>query len=181
MEPGLLSPATARRLGAAALTYPEAGATAAALPAGYHHVRMRRQIGAGQDDFATAAAAVLAWRAHTGAGLRVAASSPTAEPGSVVVLGLGAGPFRLQAPCRVVYVLDEPRRHGFAYGTLPGHPEIGEESFVVGLAPDDTVFFSITAFSRPATAVARLAGPAGGYVQRAITRRYLRALRAAVR
>jgi uncharacterized protein (UPF0548 family) len=30
-------------------------------------------------------------------------------------------------PCRVVYVVDEPRRAGFAYGTLPGHPEIGGE------------------------------------------------------
>ena len=29
----------------------------------------------------------------------------------------------LRAPCRVVYVIDEPDVRGFAYGTLPGHPE----------------------------------------------------------
>ena len=28
------------------------------------------------------------------------------------------GPFRVKAPARVVYVIDEPNRKGFAYGTL---------------------------------------------------------------
>ncbi|MGH8774301.1 MAG: DUF1990 family protein [Jiangellaceae bacterium] len=36
------------------------------------------------------------------------ASTPTAEPGSVVVLGFGFGRLRLSAPCRVVSVVDEP-------------------------------------------------------------------------
>ncbi|SIP67631.1 hypothetical protein BN9982_740001 [Mycobacterium tuberculosis] len=33
----------------------------------------------------------------------------------------------LRAPCRVVYVIDEPDVRGFGYGTLPGHPVSGEE------------------------------------------------------
>ena len=41
---------------------------------------------------------------------------------------------------------------------------------------DDTVSFKITAFSRSATRLAKVAGPAGGVVQRQITARYLRAL-----
>ncbi len=44
------------------------------------------------------------------------------------------------------------------------------------LATDGTVSFEITAFSRPATSLARLAGPLGRQVQSAVTRRYLRAL-----
>jgi uncharacterized protein (UPF0548 family) len=55
-------------------------------------------------------------------------------------------------------VVDEPHRFGFAYGTLPGHPESGEEAFVI----DDTdqgVVFQIVAFSRPAAALARLGTP----------------------
>jgi uncharacterized protein (UPF0548 family) len=44
-------------------------------------------------------------------------------PGAVVMLGLGIGSLRLQAPCRVVYMVDESRRRGFAYGTLAGHRE----------------------------------------------------------
>jgi uncharacterized protein (UPF0548 family) len=38
-------------------------------------------------------------------------------------------------PCRVVYVLEETggevERYGFAFGTLPGHSEEGEERFTV--------------------------------------------------
>ena len=32
---------------------------------------------------------------------------------------------------RVVFVIDEPGRFGFAYGTLPRHVESGEERFLV--------------------------------------------------
>lgn len=176
-----LPAATAARLRGAALTYPEAGGTRAALPAGYHHLRLRRQLGTGRDLFVAAGEALVAWAAHTGAGLTVAASAPVAEPGADLELGLGIGPRRLRAPCRVVYVIDEPARHGFGYGTLPGHPESGEESFVVELAADGTVTFEITAISRPATSLARLAGPLGRQVQRAVTNRYLRALHDAAR
>jgi uncharacterized protein (UPF0548 family) len=92
------------------------------------------------------------------------------------VLLLGRAPVVVRAPVRVVYVVDEPRRRGFAYGTLPGHPECGEESFVVELGDDDAVTFEITAFSRPASRLARAAGPAGRAVQRWVTRRYVKAL-----
>ena len=90
----------------------------------------------------------------------------------MVILGLG----RLRAPCRVVYSVDEPQRRGFAYGTLAGYPECGEEAFMIQHHDDDTVSFKITAFSRSATRLAKVAGPAGGVVQRQITARYLRAL-----
>ncbi len=72
--------------------------------------------------------------------------------------------------------MDEPRRRGFAYGTLPGHPESGEEAFIVEQHDDDSVTFTITAFSRPATWLARLGGPLGRAVQDRVTARYLRAL-----
>ena len=41
---------------------------------------------------------------------------------------------------------------------------------------DGTVSFTITAFSRPATPLAKAAGPAGRAIQRHLTTRYLRAL-----
>jgi uncharacterized protein (UPF0548 family) len=106
----------------------------------------------------------------------VSASAPVAEPGGLVLLGVIAGPVQITAPCRVVYVVQEPSRRGFAYGTLPGHPESGEEAFVVERHGDDTVTFTITAFSRPATVLARIAGPAGRTIQHRITGRYLQAL-----
>ncbi|CAM5304941.1 hypothetical protein SMICM304S_05948 [Streptomyces microflavus] len=68
-------------------------------------------------------------------------------------------------------------RTGFGYGTLSGHPEIGEECFVVDLAEDGTVWFTVMAFSRPAVWYARLAGPIVPQVQLWYARRLGRTLR----
>jgi uncharacterized protein (UPF0548 family) len=106
----------------------------------------------------------------------VAASDERVEPDSVVILGFGIKPLAMRAPCRVVHVIDEPRRRGFAYGTLPGHPESGEEAFILEQRDDGTIAFTIIAFSRPASILAELAGPIGRIVQDAMTTRYLRAL-----
>lgn len=62
----------------------------------------------------------------------------TVGPGTVVVLSAGAGPAAISAPCRVVYLVAEPARPGFAYGTLPRHPERAEEVFLIELQPDVT-------------------------------------------
>jgi uncharacterized protein (UPF0548 family) len=172
----MLPTETRDRLAAAELTYREVGRTAGILPAGYHHLSQRVPIGHGPQLFADAGNAVLRWRVQIGAGLEVSVSSPVAVPGAVVVLGLGIGPLRLDAPCRVVYALDEPRRRGFAYGTLAGHPESGEEAFMIEHHDDGTVTFTIAAFSRPSTLPAKIAGPVGRIVQRRITARYLSSL-----
>jgi uncharacterized protein (UPF0548 family) len=57
---------------------------------------------------------------------------------------------------------------------LPGHPETGEEAFILNLRDDGEVTFTIRAFSRLATAVAKLVGPLGRAAQDLMTRRYLR-------
>lgn len=168
--------ALARRLREADLTYPEVGATAGLLPPGYHQLRRTVTIGAGPQTFTDAAATLTDWRMHERAGLRVSATAATAEPGCVVLLSLGLGAIRISAPCRVVYVIDEPDRRGFAYGTLPGHPVRGEEVFIVTKHPDATVTFTLTAFSRPAAPLAKAAGPFGRAIQHRINRRYLRAI-----
>jgi uncharacterized protein (UPF0548 family) len=126
--------------------------------------------------FTDAAAALLSWQAHLRAGLQVSASPATAGPGTVALLGLGTGRLRMSGPVRVVYVTCEPDRRGFAYGTLAGHPERGEEAFLITLSGGGTVTFTITAFSTPATPLAKAAGPAGRAIQHHITARYLRAL-----
>lgn len=176
MRLGVLPAGVRDRLATAELTYREVGATAGDLPAGYHQFTRSVLIGRGHEVFAAAGDAVCRWRVQLGAGLQVSASAPAAVAGAGVILGLGTGPLRLRAPCRVVYAVDEPRRRGFAYGTLAGHPESGEEAFMIQHHDEDAVSFTITAFSRPATRLAKAAGPAGGVVQRRITARHLRAL-----
>ena len=59
------------------------------------------------------------WGMQRGSGLGVQASSEVVLVDAIVVVRLGF----LPAPCRVVYVVDEPDVRGFGYGTLPGHPE----------------------------------------------------------
>lgn len=155
------------------LTYAEVGATAGALPDGYGHLRATAVIGHGRRRFEKAADAVMRWGMLRGAGVRVRATTEVAAVGSEVLVGLGP----LRAPCRVVYVVDEPDRRGFAYGTLPGHPESGEELFAVRYDPDDdAVYAEVTAFSRHATWWSRAAGPVTSLAQRLISGRYLRAV-----
>jgi uncharacterized protein (UPF0548 family) len=158
-------------LRAARLTYPEVGRTSSDPPPGYRTFRRTTTLPA-TIDFDTAAQDLFHWQVQRRAGLRAAASSETIAPGAVVVLRFGWLPVR--APCRVIYVVNELRCRGFAYGTLPGHPETGEEAFILDLRDDGEATFTICAFSRPATAVAKLVGPLGRAAQDLMTRRYLR-------
>ncbi|MBY8871230.1 DUF1990 domain-containing protein [Micromonospora sp. PLK6-60] len=147
------------------LTYPQVGATRQGpLPAGYHHLRHRVRLPDGC--FASAARAVLTWRLHRAAGVAMRTAAPRADVGVRVTPGLGVGPLRLWGPTEVVWVADEPDRAGFGYGTLPGHPEIGEEAFLVR-RDGDAVLFEVVAFSRPAHWYVRAAGPATRAFQRA--------------
>lgn len=156
------------------LTYQEVGATAAdQLPPGYGHLSVATQIGSGQDRFEQAADAVMHWGMQRGAGLRVRASSDVVVVSAVVLVKMGF----LPAPCRVVYVVEEPDIRGFAYGTLPGHPESGEERFIVRRDPASAaVFAEVSSFSRPATWWSKAGGPVVSVAQRLIARRYLRAV-----
>jgi uncharacterized protein (UPF0548 family) len=156
-------------------TYPEVGATAAELPVGYQHLHASRDVGTGRELFEQCAETVMTWGVQRGAGL-IVVPGERVQVGAENRIGLRLGPLRTWAPCRVVYVLDDPDRKGFAYGTLPGHPECGEESFIVSLDADGTVRFDVTAFSRPARWFARLGGPVTGLIQRRVTWRYLAAV-----
>ena len=160
-------------LAALALTYTEVGATAGPLPPGYHHVEKSAVIGRGRRRFEGAADAGMRWGLLRGAGLRVEATSEVAAVGAEVIVHLGP----VRAPCRVVYVVDEPDRRGFAYGTLPGHAESGEERFMVRYDPaTDEVHAEVVAFSRHGTWWSRLGAPVTSVIQRVVTDRYLRAL-----
>lgn len=155
------------------LTYGDVGATAGRLPDGYHHLHKSAVIGRGRPRFEDAAEKVMRWGMLRGAGVRVEASSEVAAVGAEVLVGIGP----VRAPCRVVYVIDEEDRRGFAYGTLGGHPESGEELFSVRYDPaSEDVHAEVVAFSRHGTWWSRLGSPVTSLAQRIITSRYLRAL-----
>ena len=162
-------------LRAAAFTYAAVGGLAhGQTPAGFSMLRRSRTLQ--RRDFDAAVVDLMSWRMQSGAGLRVEASDIPLQVDTVVLLRLGFGLLSLAIPCRVVAVIDEPHRRGFSYGTLPGHPESGEEEFVLELSDDGRIEATITAFSRPATVLARLGGPVGRAGQRYMSTRYLDAI-----
>jgi uncharacterized protein (UPF0548 family) len=159
-------------------TYTEVGATASTLPGGYRHDRWTTDLGSDDDEaFRRAADALRNWAPQRGAGLTVFPGEPVA-PGAVFVLVIRLPVGFATAAGRVVYVTDEPDRYGFAYGTLPAHPEQGEEAFAV-VREDGRLRFEIAAFSRPRHALARLGAPITRALQLRVTRSYLAAMREA--
>jgi uncharacterized protein (UPF0548 family) len=165
---------------AAEVTYGPTGVTLgdARLP-GYRTDRYEAELGRGAGTFERARDGLRAWAAHRGAGVQVEPPGAPLAEGTTVVLVTRLGPASVLAACRVVAVVDEARRFGFAYGTLPLHPERGEESFVVERGDDAVVRFRVVAVSRPAHPLARLGAPVSRRVQRRVTNGYLEGLRRA--
>ncbi|NSC20384.1 DUF1990 domain-containing protein [Streptomyces albus subsp. chlorinus] len=143
-----------------AFTYSPVGGTASgAVPPGFGRLRVRTRVGEGRAVFEAASRALMEWRAHRAMGVTMATDAGRAAPGVLVTVGLGVGPLRVRGPCRVVWTVREERRTGWAYGTLPGHPQCGEEAFVVEHAEDGRVWLTVSAYSRPALWWTRAGGP----------------------
>ena len=130
-------------------TYPHVGSTmSGVVPRGVTVDDGERYLGSGRIVFEAAKRALRAWAPQSAIGART--SLPRVpEQGDTVILGLGPGPIRLIVPVRLVRVIDEERRWGFAYGTLEGHAESGEELFVIDWRDTDQVWFRVVAHSRP--------------------------------
>jgi len=145
------------------LSYSAVGATAQTPPAGYVVDRTRIQLGAGQSVFDSAQVALQRWQQFQLGWVDAWSPDTPLEPGQVVVvMGWAVGLWWLNA-CRIVYIVDESgpiTKFGFAYGTLPGHVESGEERFLIEWDREtDTVWYDILAFSRPKHFLTRLGYP----------------------
>ncbi|HWU87090.1 MAG TPA: DUF1990 domain-containing protein [Kofleriaceae bacterium] len=158
------------------LTYDAIGASnGGAAPAGFVLDHNRQRLGQGEAVFARAREDVRGWRMFPAPWTAIEPRAPIAE-GEVVAVHVRAfGVWWLNA-ARIVYVIDEPRRFGFAYGTLPGHAERGEERFLVEWLGDDEVWYDLRAISQPRYWAARAARP----LTRALQRRFARASKAAM-
>ncbi|MFE7980388.1 DUF1990 domain-containing protein [Streptomyces shenzhenensis] len=158
-------------MSSADFTYEPVGATRddlTACPPGFHPLHVRTRIGEGEQVFRRAVETVLTWEMHRALGVGIEADADRAAPGVDVTVTLAG---LVKAPCRVVWTVAEPRRAGWAYGTLEGHPECGEEAFVVDRTGDGTVWLTVAAFSRASSWYARAGGPATRALQHAYARR----------
>jgi uncharacterized protein (UPF0548 family) len=179
---GLRAPSVAalERLAAAerdaALTYDGVGATdGGPTPAGFRPDAYGVDLGPDVDGrFDRCVDAVMRWQVQRGAGFVVAPDSRVTA-GATYALAVRLPVGYVSATARVVYVLDDADRGGFAYGTLPAHPEAGEEAFIV-VRRDGQVRFEVTAFSRPRDPLARLGAPVTRLLQVQTNQRYLRVM-----
>jgi uncharacterized protein (UPF0548 family) len=154
-------------------SYPDVGATASALPAGYDVDHNRVRLGEGEAAWQRARDAIRAWEMFHMPWVRLYWPDTPIQPGAVVAVSFRHfGFFSLNA-CRIVYVVSENgsagaiSRFGFAYGTLREHAERGEERFTVEWNHQtDEVCYDILAFSRPRAALAKLAYPVSRTLQR---------------
>ena len=162
-------------------SYSEVGATLAEPPRGYRVDRHRVKLGAGARAFSDASACLRAWQMVRLGWLELVEADTSIEAGSTVaVLARHLGFWSLNA-CRIAYVIDEPRHHGFAYGTLGDHAEQGEERFSVRWADDNSVWYEIVAFSRPRQWQARAARPLARRLQKRFARDSMAAMVRCVR
>lgn len=165
-------------------SYPEVGASRLAPPAGYSVDHNRIRLGDGPETFSKAVDALRHWKMFELGWVRIAPSgAPITEGSCVAILVRHFGFWSLNAS-RIVYVIEEhgpPKRFGFAYGTLPGHVEQGEERFCVEYHPEDnSVWYDLFAFSRPRHILARLGYPISRRLQKRFARDSLKALERAV-
>ncbi|MGV8912912.1 MAG: DUF1990 family protein [Rhodoglobus sp.] len=182
----------------APVTYGAVGATRGSTftvlpPVGFRRVERSARIGHGDERWKFAHQQILTWGVKRRSGFGVTLlprdplgslvdlshdndAHPRVRPGDTIVLSIGRGRFTAHEPVRVVYVVDQAKVAGFAYGTLEGHPLRGEESFMIERRDDNSVWITVRSFSRPASTKWMLLSPALRLLQYIVVGRYLRAL-----
>lgn len=141
-------------------TYAAVGATAAEPPPGYVLDHTRAKLGDSEAVFKAAKAALQRWEQFQLGWLAALPPDTPIKTGEDVAVVAHLFGLYWVSGCRIVYVVDEAGpvvKFGFAYGTLPGHPQEGEERFLVEWdQANDSVHYDILAFSRPRHFLARL-------------------------
>lgn len=177
------------------LDYPSLGLTRTAAlklpaavvwPKGFGHVDKTTSVGNGQAAFDALVEGIMSWEIQRRSGLVVKAPA-RAVVGARITSGFGVGSLRLPVPCEVVWAMepalvDSPdggqiQLAGFGYGTLPGHPALGEEAFIAMMTSDGAVQFRLVAFSKPSGLIYALGAPVTRLTQAGVTRSYQQAAR----
>jgi uncharacterized protein (UPF0548 family) len=169
---------------ALSFTYAAVGASKTKPPAGFNVDRTRARIGSGREAYEAGAQALRRWKQFDLGWVTAGPTETPIEVGQVIAVWATILGVTVINACRIVYVVCEDgpsTRFGFAYGTLPGHIESGEERFLVewDRASND-VYYDILAFSRPRHWTARLGYPFARLQQRRFARDSAAAMQAAV-
>jgi uncharacterized protein (UPF0548 family) len=169
----------------APFNYAEVGRSLGPTPPGYASNQGRIRLGRGVATFNKAVEALRCWKMFDLGWVSLCWPDAEIEVGTTVaVLARHFGFWSLH-PARIVFLVDgddaRMRRIGFAYGTLQGHGERGEETFIIEwLHADDSVWYDLRSFSRPGQQLTALGYPVTRMLQkrfaRESTRRMLNAI-----
>ena len=133
---------------------------------GYNVDHNRVQLGSGAESFSAAVKAIQQWKMFDLGWVRLYSDQTPIESGATVAIVVNHLGFWSMNACRIVYVIDEDARYGFAYGTLAEHAERGEERFLVEWnRKDDSVWYDLLALSKPGP-IAKLAYPLTRHLQK---------------
>ncbi len=165
-------------------SYPAVGATDGKLPKEYNVDRNQTLLGHGEDIYAKAVDAVKNWKMFDLEWIELFPAHAPIQAGTTVVVIVNHLGFYSINPNRIVYTFDEAgevSRFGFAYGTVEGHAESGEERFSVEFdSATGEVRYHILAFSRPQHTLAKLGYPYTRYLQRQFALASMEAMRKSV-
>jgi len=162
------------------LSYAEVGMTGGRAPEGYRTRESHRTLGRDEGLFERAADGLFDWRGFDFPWVVLYPDRPVIREGlTVIVAARTLGIWTLN-PARIVARWDHDGEAGFAYGTVGGHAARGEESFRVLRAPDGSIEYRITAFSRLDDPLVRAAGPVSRRVQGRFAAASLAAMQRAV-
>jgi uncharacterized protein (UPF0548 family) len=165
----------------AEFNYTELGQTRdTQCPAGYNRDYHQIELGSGAGNFACAREALQNWQIFKNSWLHLCNPTISLEVGTTLIVQVKHLGFYSLIADRVVYIIDEPRAFGFAYGTLMGHAAQGEERFLIEWLEDDRVIFSLFAFSKPGHPLAILGKPIMRWLQQQGSSKYLQALKQVV-
>ncbi|MFT4220264.1 MAG: DUF1990 family protein [Microbacterium sp.] len=102
--------------------------------------------------------------------------TPFVGAGTTVHLHGRVGGLKADGELRVILVVEEPRRVGFALGTVGGSVVSGEESFMLDWRENDEVWFTVRAFDAPQALAYKLFRGLVRRRRRELFTRYLRAI-----
>lgn len=174
-----------QQLAARSLTYAPVGATAPEReqwvdpPSGFRVHEQTNRVGRGREEWDVASSDLMDWAVKIRSGFAVepaAGGSRRVALGADYLLIASVGPVPVREPVRIVRVVEQRNRIGYAYGTLEGHPVAGEEAFILSRAADGGIWFTVRSLTRASRGSWRLAFPLALIAQPCYRARYRRAL-----
>ena len=149
------------------LTYPEVGTTATGEKfAHYDNDDNYIILGKGAKVWEKAKVALRNWQQFPLPWTKIYPNTRELKEGEVVVVMFRLMGIWWRNSAKIVYTFNESNRFGFAYGTLPGHIEMGEEVFWIERNKEEVVSYHIKAFSTPRFWLAKIAYPIARMYQR---------------